>query len=364
MKLNYELFLIRSDFTVKQAMKRMTEIGQKVLFVVDDKKALFGALSDGDIRKWILAGGSIKESIKKIYNKKPKYVSADFKISEARKMMLDFLIECVPVLDAGEKVINILTWENVFSQNKPKRPSALDIQVVIMAGGRGTRLDPFTRILPKALIPIGDKPIIEIIMDRFCEYGIKEFFVTVNHKSKMIKSYFEDTGNDKYNIQYIEETRPLGTAGSLKYLKGRIKEPFLITNCDTIVDMDYGEIVNFHKENNDDMTLVVSYKHHVIPYGVCEIENGGMLKSINEKPEYDFLVNTGIYIMNRKVLDLIPANTVFNMNDVIELAQKKGCKIGAFPINDRSWIDIGQWEEYHKAIEELTMPSINNERIG
>lgn len=353
MKFNYELFLVHRDFTIKQAMKRMTEIGQKILFVVDDKKVLAGALSDGDIRNWILSGGSIKESVEKIYNRKPKFVRVDFKPSEAKKLMLDFLIESVPVVDDDNKVVRVLTWE-IFSGKRPIRSSPLDIQVVIMAGGRGTRLDPFTRILPKALIPIGDKPIIEIIMDRFYEYGIKEFFVTVNHKSKMIKSYFEDTGNDKYKIQYIAETKPLGTAGSLKYLRGKIKEPFFITNCDTIVDMDYGEIVNFHKENNNDMTLVASYKHHAIPYGVCEIENGGMLKSIKEKPEYDFLANTGIYVMNRKVLGLIPADTAFDMNHMIERAQKKGYKIGVFPISDRLWIDIGQWEEYHKAIEKLS----------
>lgn len=344
--------LIKGDLSIKKAMKKMSEIGQKVLFVADEYDRLIGSLSDGDIRKWILAGGELSEISENICNKKPKVIEEDYKRAEVKHLMLTLLIESVPVVDNNNKVLKILVWEDVFSDRVPKQKVKIDLPVVIMAGGKGTHLDPFTRILPKPLIPIGDKTIIEIIMDKFHEYRINNFFVSVNHKSRMIKSYFEETSNN-YQIDYIEEEKPLGTVGGLKYLKGKIKGSFLVTNCDIIVEADCAEIVRFHQERDNDMTLVVSCRHYVIPYGVCEIQNGGILKKINEKPEQNLLVNTGMYLMKEKLINLIPKNKQFDINELIEKAQAKGLKIGVYPISEDAWIDIGQWEEYRKAVEKI-----------
>lgn len=345
-------FLITKECSIKQAMKKMTDIGQKVLFVVDGSSFLIGSLSDGDIRKWILSGGSLRDEVIKICNKKPKFVAEDYKIDDIKKLMLKFLIGCVPVLDKKLKISKILTWNDIFSEDRHFHRKKLNIEVFVMAGGLGARLDPFTKILPKPLIPVGDKTIIEIIMDKFNEYGINKFYVSVNHKSKMIKSYFEDS-DDKYKILYIEEEKPLGTAGSLRLVKNMCKNSLLVTNCDIIVENDYTEIVKFHKHHNYDMTLVVSCRHYIIPYGVCEIEGKGVLKNINEKPEYDLLVNTGMYVIDKKIINLIPGNTFFNLNELIIKAKKKKLKIGVFPISENSWIDIGQWDEYHKALEKI-----------
>lgn len=347
------IFLISKNISIKQAMQRMNEHGQKNLFIVNEAGQLLGALSDGDIRKWILSGGALNEAVARIYNKKPKYVTRNYKLSDVRKIMVDLLIESVPVVDETEKsVLTVLTWNDVFSDKKKVKRGKINAQVVIMAGGKGSRLDPFTKILPKPLIPIGDKPIIELIMDKFNEYGIHEFYVSVNHKAKMIKSYFEEM-NDKYKIVYIDEQIPLGTAGSLQYLKNKIKKSFIITNCDILIDADCVEIVNFHETNNYDITMVVSCRNYIIPYGVCEIENGGQLKRIVEKPSYDLLINTGMYVINRKILNLIPKNKEYNMNELIEAAQNKNYSVGVYPISENSWTDIGQWEEYHKAIEKM-----------
>ena len=221
-----------------------------------------------------------------------------------------------------------------------------------MAGGKGTRLAPFTYILPKPLIPIGEKPVIEIIIDEYIKFGVNNFFISVNHKANMIKAYFEDI-NHEYSIGYVIEDKPLGTAGSLKYLEGKIDSDFFVSNCDIIIKENYNSIYDFHKKNDNILTLVSSMQHHTIPYGVCEIENGGTLKSITEKPQYDFLVNTGMYILSPEALKYIPENEFFHITHLIEKLKDDGKKVGVFPVSEKSWIDIGQWTEYKKAVEFL-----------
>ncbi len=352
MKKQFEMFLISKDRFIKDAMKQMSDNGEKVLFVVDKNNVLFGALSDGDIRRWILNGKSLRDHVEKVCNRSPKVVGPEYDIEEVKRLMLQLKIEYVPVVDSKMNIVEVLAWDAVFREKIISQKTPITIQVVIMAGGQGTRLDPFTTVLPKPLIPIGEKPIIEIIMGKFNEYGIKDFYVSVNHKFRMIKSYFEEE-DGKYNIRFVEEKIPLGTAGSLRLVKNKLKDPFIVTNCDIIIDTDYGEIVRFHKDSKYDMTLVVSCKHYVIPYGVCTIENGGRLKHLEEKPEHDLLVNTGMYVMTKGILDLIPKNQPFHMNELIESAKEHGFKIGAFPISEKAWIDIGQWDEYHKAVKHL-----------
>lgn len=343
-------FLIFRNESIKQAMKKLSEFGEKQLIVVDDNQRLIGALSDGDIRRRILQGGSIRGRVEVICNKNPVFVNNGYSLDYVRTTMLKLKIEVIPVINADKKVEEVLTWDEVFAGQVSKQKERVDAVVVVMAGGKGTRLDPFTRILPKPLIPIGEKPIIEVIMDKFNGYGIKDFYVSVNFKSRMIKSYFEEA-NESYTIHYIEEKMPLGTIGSLKLIEGKIKSPFFVTNCDVLIDVDYAELMRFHQDFNYDLTLTVSCKHYVIPYGVCEIKSGGILKKINEKPSYDFLVNTGLYLMNPKVISLIPKNKFFNFNDLVKRVQKKKLRIGVFPIPESSWVDVGHWEEYSKTLK-------------
>ena len=345
-------FLIDRCKTVKQAMRQMNELGEKEIFVVHDGRLLTGSLSDGDIRKWILKEGNLETRVDQICNKTPKTVRKDCGLEHVRHLMLTLKIESVPVINEDNAVEAILTWDNVFAGKLERHREKLNVPVVIMAGGKGSRLDPFTKILPKPLIPIGEKPIIELIMDRFAAYDVKDFYIAVFHKARMIKSYFEDM-NDKYRISYVEEEVPLGTVGALSLLKGRLNSTFLVTNCDVIVESDYAEIVRFHQEHDYDLTLVVSCRHYMIPYGVCELENGGTLRSIKEKPEYDLLVNTGMYVMNPRVLEVIPPGRSFDIIDLIAKAKTGGCKIGVFPINEKAWIDVGQWEEYYKSVQDL-----------
>lgn len=342
-------FLIQQTESVQKAMRQISESGEKQLFVVDAKGRLKGALSDGDIRRWILKKGSLNTPIGKIYNPKPVFVKEGYVLDAVRQTLLDFKIEVIPVVSEEGLVSEILTWEEVFAGEVKKHREKLDVPVVIMAGGKGTRLDPFTRILPKPLIPLGDKPVIEVIMDKFADSGIKDFYVCLQHKARMIKSYFEEA-NGGYRIKYIEEDQPLGTVGSLRMLAHKIKEPFIVTNCDVLINVDYSELLRFHQESDFDLTLVVSYHRYVIPYGVCRIRHGGILKDIREKPEYDLLVNTGLYVMNKKIVGLIPKNKAFNFHELVAKAKQRGLRIGAFPIPEKAWIDVGQWERYREAV--------------
>jgi NDP-sugar pyrophosphorylase family protein len=270
-------------------------------------------------------------------------------------MMVSNRIECIPVVDADYRITELLFWNEVFDESivrKPLRPLAN--AVVIMAGGKGTRLDPFTRILPKPLIPIGNKTIIEVIIDKFCAHKINNYYISVNVKSKVIKSYFEEL-NPEYSVNYIHEPKPLGTAGSLKYLEGKASGNFIVTNCDIIINTDYAELVEHHEQTENDITIVASLKQYRIPYGVCNVGNGGILTEIVEKPTYDLLVNTGMYVIKASLLSLIGQDEFLHMTHLIDRAKKSGKKVGVYPVGEKEWIDTGEWEEYKNALKLLNL---------
>lgn len=350
--------LINKTSSIKDALKTLNRTAGKVLLVVDVENKLLGTITDGDVRRYILSGKNITKNadVRGVYNRKPIYINKrDFSANVARAIMIKNKIELLPILDDDNKVVDFITWTKLFAGGGIEKPKIENLPVVIMAGGKGTRLDPFTQILPKPLIPVGDKAIIDIIMDKFSEYGINEFYISINHKAKMIKAYFEEMSK-KYIIHYIEEKYPLGTAGSLKFLQAKVKDSLLVSNCDIIIDCDYNEVVEFHKSNNYDITIIGSLKHFVIPYGVCVIKKNGLLINMIEKPEYNFLLNTGMCILKKDTLALIPAKQKFHVTDLVNEVKRKGGKVGVFPISEGSWIDVGQWEEYKKAIEKLRVP--------
>lgn len=347
-------FLISENDSIVAAMQRLNETAEKILFVTDIDRKLIGSVTDGDIRRWILAGGSLDESVNTVCNRKPFTVTEQYQLVAVRELMIENKLECIPVVNSSNFVVELLFWRDIFQENARKPFKHLNIPVIIMAGGKGTRLDPFTKILPKPLIPIGDKPIIEIIIEKFREYGIPQYYISVNHKAKIIKSFFEEL-NPEYGIQFIDESIPLGTAGSLKFLQGRIEGSMVVTNCDIIISSDYSEIVDYHNDNDNDITLVASLKKYSIPYGICNLEKGGGFINIDEKPEYSFLVNTGFYILKSNVLDLIPKDTFFHMTQLIEAAKAAGKTVGVFPVSENSWIDTGEWDEYRKAVDRMNI---------
>ena len=347
-------FIIHRDVLIKDSISLLDKAGERILFVVDDDECLFGSISDGDIRRWILSEGNMELTVENLCYMRPTYVNEEYDLDEVKKVILELRISAIPVLNKDKKIVDILFWNTIFDLHEHKSfKRKLTNPVVIMAGGKGSRLDPFTRILPKPLIPIGDKAVIEIILDKFfIENDIRNFYLSLNHKAKIIKSYFEELAPE-YNVEYVVEDKPLGTAGSMNLLNKKFSEPVIVTNCDIIIDCDYASFVDFHKDKGFDLTIAVSLKKYKIPYGICEIETGGNLMKINEKPEYDYLVNVGMYVINPSAIDLIPKDKYFDMTDFIDIIKKEGGKVGVYPISENSWIDIGEWSEYKKAVERL-----------
>ena len=343
---------VQPDITIHQAMKALDKTAEKCLLVVDEDKKLLGTLSDGDLRRIILSGANFSEYISASYTTEPTILfRSTFSTEEAKRLMRDRKLNLIPIIDANHVVVDYVTWSSMGGESQPEN-SLGDVAVVIMAGGRGTRMEPFTKVLPKPLVPIHEKPIIEHIVDRFTELGCSDFHLTVNYKSKIMKAYFEELLPD-YKVNFVDEQEPLGTAGSLRFLDGQFNKSFFVTNCDIIIKADYASIYEFHQKGGFDITLVASAKEYVIPYGTCELNADGHLSHINEKPQYDFLINTGLYVLNPDVLKIIPENKFYHITHLIEDAKNQGKKVGVFPIDDDAWIDVGQWTEYQQVVTKL-----------
>jgi len=343
--------LIKPEQTIKHVLKHMDGVGKKTMFVVDKENTLLGTVTDGDVRRWILKGFGLNESISKVMNTNPIFLREDYSKEEAKNLMVSKVIECIPIIDGQRRIISAMWWLDLFD-NAFKKCKEINIPVVIMAGGQGSRLAPFTNVLPKPLIPIQEKPIIELIIDKFVDAGCNTFYLSVNYKANLLKAYFNDIEHN-YKINYVQEDMPLGTAGSLFLLKDIIKETFFLSNCDVLIEADYSDMLNFHMLNKNKITLVTSMKHYTIPYGVCEIKNGGGLKKIIEKPEYDFLVNSGMYILEPEILSDIPRKKFYNIIDLINSYMKRKEKIGVYPISEQSWVDMGEWDKLQEMFKRI-----------
>lgn len=223
-----------------------------------------------------------------------------------------------------------------------------------MAGGKGTRMSPFTNILPKPLLPINDKTMVENILDNFYESGFKNFIFTLNYKAKVLRAYIQEIKKN-YSVKFTEEKKPLGTAGALKLIKNLIKSDMIVTNCDTSIQIDFSELIKFHVTKKNLITLVASSKEYRLPYGVCSLDKKGNLLSIQEKPSYDYLVNSGTYVINKKALKYIPNDKYFDMTDLINVIMKKNLKISLFPIHEDSWYDTGDWEQYRNVFSKMSI---------
>ena len=336
--LQMEQFWISPDMTVLDAMRKLDETGQRILFVVEDGK-LLGALTDGDVRKFILKGGTLEDPVRLAANLHPYSLPVERR-GEARAMLEEKQIDALPLLNKQGGIADIV-FASGFDIDTRKHAG---IPVVIMAGGLGTRLYPYTKILPKPLIPIGDEPILEHIIHRFRDFGCRDFRLVVNYKKNMIKSYFNDLEKD-YDVQYVDEDTPLGTGGGLCLLKGQIHETFFLSNCDILLDADFGDLYNFHKQSGNVITMVCAFKHFTVPYGVIELSEKGEIRNMREKPEMNFLTNTGIYVVEPRVVEELEDGKKQGFTDIIDHYRALGERVGVYPVSEQSWMDMGQMEE-------------------
>lgn len=341
--------IIDESYSIRNAIKKLDITAKKVLLICEENR-LKAVVTDGDIRRWILRNGDLSDSIREIANYSPIYIIENEK-NKAKETMKKFSISCLPVVGIKGELKSIVFWDDLEiydSDNKAR----LNIPVVIMAGGLGTRLYPYTKILPKPLIPIGDTPIVERIIDKFYKYGCSEFHLTINYKKAMIKSYFNELEVD-YTINYVEEDKPLGTGGSLYLVKDKIKSAFFVSNCDILIDADYSQIYESHKKQGNKITIVCAVKNLTIPYGVIKLEENGSIANMVEKPEFSFLTNTGVYIIEPEVLDVIEDDKFIHLPDIAQKCMDIGMKVGVYPITERAWMDMGEIDQMQEMMERL-----------
>ena len=334
--------------TIINAMKKMDKEGVKLLFVFEDDKFL-GLLTIGDIQRAIIKNIDMNAIISRILDKNKIYAKTSDSVEVIKKKIYDLRAECMPLVGDNGELLDVYFWNEMFHEKKQVRQDKIDVPVVIMAGGLGTRLKPLTNIIPKPLIPINEKTILEVILDQFKEIGCAKYYLSVNYKSEMIEYYFANLG-EKHDITFLKEDKPLGTIGSVSLLKGKIDKPFFVSNCDIIVDQDYRDVYDYHINNKNDITVVTAIKSFHIPYGVIETGENGLMKGISEKPDMSYMINTGVYILESQLINEIPENTFYHITDLIEKVRERGGRVGCFPVSEKSWTDIGDWNEYLKII--------------
>jgi len=313
-----------------------------ILFLTDEHDKLIGCITDGDIRRYLLSGGSMSGRVIDAANRSPR---AAKNIEEAQHLYHKKNYIVIPIIDENGQITDLFSGDSGLTNQKQR--TALNIPVVINAGGRGTRLDPFTKVLPKPLIPVGDIPIIELIMREYQSYACDDFHIIVNYKKELMKAYFADNENH-YNITWYDEEKPLGTGGGLSLLRGKFKDTFFFANCDALLTANYESMMRFHKENGNVITMICAYKNLNIPYGVVEIGVNGAIERMQEKPLMSFLTNTGIYIVEPEVIDDLQDDMAIGFPDIVEMERQKGKKIAAFPVSENDWMDMGQLSELEK----------------
>jgi dTDP-glucose pyrophosphorylase len=334
-------FVFTGNRTVREAMKQIESNKKGLLFVKNDENTLIGSLSDGDIRRGILNGCELNDPISSIMNLKPYSVSLEEQKSINLKKLESQGIKMVPVIDEEGKI------HHIISPDPEKSDLVIDNPVVLMVGGRGIRLEPLTQNIPKPLLKVGNKPILQTILERLYLFGFRNVFLCTNYLSEHIEKFCGDGSEFGLNIQYFKEDKKLGTIGAVKFLEEKLNLPFLVMNGDLLTSLNYKSVLDFHMEQKAQLTIGSASYEAKIPYGVLETE-GYQVKSILEKPSYSFRISGGIYALDPKALEYIPKGNFFDITDLMDVLLKKEDSVVAFPIEEY-WLDIGQHQDYEKA---------------
>lgn len=349
---NLEIFIAEERNSIKEVMKKIAVNARGLVFICKGER-LLATVTDGDIRRYILAGGDIEGEVSQAAHYSPVFVYQEER-KKAKDIMIRRSITALPVVDRDLRIMDILFLRYPDEEDAEEAKEGLDVPVVIMAGGKGQRLKPFTDILPKPLIPLGEKTVTERIIMRFQKYGCRLFYMIVNYKKNFIKAYFSDNEMN-YDIQFLEEEKFLGTAGGLKLLQGKVTGDFFVSNCDILIDADYQEILSEHIRKQCMITLVCAHKKYQMPYGTVEGDERGYVYNMQEKPELTYNINTGLYVVNESFLDKIPEDTFVDMTELIQDCIEKKEKVGIYLIEEDRWLDTGQMEELEKTYAALNL---------
>lgn len=348
---NIDLFCVSSTASLQEAIRQINENSSGIVLVVDEQKHLIGTITDGDVRRAILANIDLGASLKVVLEQKSgtEYAKPFFgMVDQTKQLYLDLLkkhhLSHLPILNESNQVVGLITSDEFIVE------SLDSVDAVVMAGGRGTRLFPLTKNLPKPMLSVGETPLLEIIIKQLVSVGIKQVNVSTHHKPEKIKKHFGNGQNFGVNLSYVSEDRPLGTAGAL----GLMKVPegtLLVVNGDILTQVNYRAMLQFHRENQADLTVAVRQYALKVPYGVIECE-GTLVKSLKEKPIVNFFVNAGIYLLEPSAHRHIPTEEHYHMTDLIENLIQKGKKVISFPVHEE-WLDIGSHTEYQLAQQEI-----------
>ncbi|MGE5396104.1 MAG: nucleotidyltransferase family protein [Chitinophagales bacterium] len=333
--------LIAPEIPILQAIELLDRTALQIALVVNAEGRLMGTVTDGDIRRAILKNLSLDQPVANIMNTNPSFVYREKSRENAILHMKNKKIRQVPVLDEDHRVIGLEITDDLFN------PPARENWVILMAGGFGKRLQPLTDGCPKPLLKVGDKPLLETILESFIEQGFKNFYISVNYKAEMIINHFGDGSHWEVNISYLREKKPLGTVGSLGLLPAKPDKPVLLMNGDILTRMNFGQLLDFHLKSLTAATICVKEHYHQIPYGVVSIEKN-RLQQIYEKPRQRFFVNAGLYVLSPEVLDHVFSDVCLDITDLFRMLLEKKKEIAVFPIREY-WIDIGRFDDYERA---------------
>ena len=335
---NLKNLIISKEMTIKEAMRQIETGSCKTVFLVENN-VLIGTVTDGDVRRHLLSGGGINDSVCQIVNYHPKYFTTEEKV-DYQDFMIKNILQAVPIVNEQMQLIRV---EKLAGKKKETREIPEDIPVIMMAGGLGTRLKPYTEIIPKPLIPIGPKTISEHIFDMFELYGCNTYYMILNYKKGLIEAYFNEA-NKYTNLHYVEEPFFMGTAGGIQLVKDNCKSDFFLVNCDILVDCDYYALWEKHTKNHNVVTMVLAKKKITIPYGTVSTKHEQVVELV-EKPDLTYNINTGLYLCNAKIFEYIENKEKVDMPTLITRCIDAGEKIGQVTIEERDWYDMGQPEE-------------------
>jgi dTDP-glucose pyrophosphorylase/CBS domain-containing protein len=342
---------IKGNCTIKQAMKAIDDSALEVVLIIDDDEKMVGLATDGDIRRAIIKDATLDTPVNLIMNRNFLAIQEGVPKKQITKLMKDRYIKLLPILDVNGKIIDVVSfkdiWHSVSKENK----------VVLMAGGLGTRLRPLTDDVPKPMLNVGGKPMLELIINRFREQGYSDIIITLNYKGDIIEKYFQDGSDFDVDIEYVIERKRLGTAGAIKLARKYLNDkPFFVMNSDLLTKVNFERFMDDHINQKNELTVAIKPYDYSIPYGVVNLNNG-QIKALQEKPSYSCLVSAGIYCLNPTVIDLIPDDTYCDITDIINKLIQQEKKVGSFMITEY-WMDIGTLEDYDRAMQEIAAGKI------